>query len=252
MMLLENKKGVIFGIRSPRTIGWSIAEAASQHGAQLCISYRGEREQKRAEQLSTEVGAMALPCDVTDDDDIQGLYDRLAQEWGSLDFIVHSVAFAALEDLQAGMVGTSRSGFSLMNDISAYSLIAVTRPAVALMPNGGSIVALTYNAAARVIPMYAPMSVAKASLECIVRYLASELGGQAIRCNALSSGPVNTPASRGIPGFTDLIKKVPEVAPLRRNVELAEVGESAVYLLSDMSTAVTGQTLFVDCGAHIM
>jgi enoyl-[acyl-carrier protein] reductase I len=250
--MLSGKKGVIFGIRSPRTIGWSIAEAAHQHGATLCVSYRGEREQQRAEQLSQELGALALPCDVTNDEDVQTLYGKLGQEWGTVDFIVHSVAFAALEDLQAGMVGTSRDGFSLMNEISAYSLVAVTRPALPLMPNGGSIIALTYNAAQRVVPMYAPMSAAKASLECIVRYLASELGPSKIRCNAVSAGPVNTPASRGIPGFTELIRKFPEHAPLRRNVELAEVANGAVFLLSDMASAVTGQTLFVDCGAHIM
>jgi len=250
--MLSGKKGVIFGIRSPRTIGWAIAEAAHQHGATLCLSYRGEREQARAEQMAAQIGgAITVPCDVSSDDDIQSLYERVGNEWGAVDFVVHSIAFAAMEDLQAGMVGTSRSGFAQMNDISSYSLAAVSRGAVPLMSAGGSIMAMTYVASERVVPAYGPMGPVKAALESMVRYLASELGPKGIRCNALSSGPINTPAARGIPQFVNLLRGAEAYAPLHRNVELPEVGNAAVFLLSDMASAITGEVLHVDCGMHI-
>ncbi|NSW56011.1 MAG: enoyl-ACP reductase [Armatimonadetes bacterium] len=250
--MLTGKKGVIYGIRSPRSIGWTIAQFAHKHGAELCLSYRGEREQRRAEQLSEELGgAMIAPCDVTCDQEIAALYDKLGQEWDSLDFIVHSVAFARTEDMEAGMVGTTREGFSLMNEISAHSLIAVTRPAVPLMVNGGSIVSMTYMASERVVPSYGPMGAAKAALECITMYLASELGPKGIRCNCLSPGPISTPAARGIPQFTNLLRGVENCAPLHRNVTLEEVANAAVFLLSDMSSAITGEILHVDCGMHV-
>ncbi len=251
-MLLEGKKGAVFGIRSARTIGWAIARAASEHGATLCLSYRGEAEQERAEHLSQELGgALTLPCDVTSDEEIQALYQTLSREWGSLDFLVHSVAFAPFDDMQAGMVGTSRQGFALMNDISAYSLAALSREAAPLMTDGGSILAMTYIASQRVVPVYGPMGPAKAALECIVRYLASELGPQNIRCNAVSSGPISTPAARGIPQFTSLLRGTETCAPLHRNVQPAEVGNAAVFLLSDMASGITGETIHVDCGMHI-
>ncbi len=251
-MLLPRKRGVIFGIRSPRSLGWAIARAASEHGATLCLSYRGEAERSRAEQLAADTGSLAIPCDVTSDDQIVALYARLAAEWGSLDFIVHSVAFAPPGELEGGVLGTSREGFSVMSEVSAYSLPAVTRPALPLMTGGGSLLALTYDAVRRVVPLYGPMAVAKAELDCLVRYLAVELGPRGIRCNALSSGPVETVSARMIPGFTALLRQVPQTAPLRRNVEMREVADGAVFLLSDMAAAITGQTLYVDCGQHLV
>jgi len=250
--MLTGKKGVVFGIRSPRSIGWTIAQTASRNGAELCLSYRGEREQRRAEQLSQELdGALILPCDVTSDEQIETLYRELGASWDGLDFIVHSVAFGRQDDMEAGVIGTSRDGFALMNEISAYSLAAVARPAVALMKPGASIIAMSYVASERVVPSYGPMGVAKAALECTVRYLASELGSKGIRCNALSPGPISTPAARGIPQFTNLLRGTEDCAPLHRNVTLDEVANAAVFLLSDLSSAITGETLHVDCGMHI-
>ena len=250
--MLSGKKGIIFGIRSQRTIGWSIAKAARENGAELCISYRGDREKDKAVALADSIGAKALPCDVSVDEEITALFETLGQEWGSLDFMVHSIAFAPLEDMQAGMVGTSRDGFSLMNDISAYSLAPLSRAAAPLMTDGGAILALTYEASQRVVPAYAPMSVAKASLECIARYVAYELGEKAIRCNCISAGAVETPAARGIPGFTGLLKNADAVSPLRRGVKLTEIANTAMFLLSDMSSAITGEIVHVDCGMHIL
>lgn len=250
--MLNGKKGVIFGIRSPRTIGWAIAEAAHKHGATLCLSYRGEREQARTEQMAAQIGgALTVPCDVSNDAEIAALYERLGNEWGRVDFVVHSIAFASAEDLEAGMLGASRDGFALMNDISSYSLAAISRGAAPLMQDGGSIMAMTYLASERVVPAYGPMGPVKAALESMVRYLASELGPRGIRCNALSSGPISTPAARGIPQFTTLLRGAEAYAPLHRNVQLHEVGNAAVFLLSDMASAVTGEVLHVDCGMHI-
>jgi len=250
--MLTGKKGVIFGIRSPRSIGWSIATAAKQHGAELCLSYRGEREERRATQLAEELdGALTIPCDVTNDDDIAALYGTLEEEWGELDFIVHSVAFGRQEDMSAGLMGTGREGFSLMNEISSYSLVAVSAPAVKLMKQGGSVLAMTYVAGERVVPVYGPMGPAKAALECMVKYVASELGPQNIRCNALSPGPISTPAARGIPQFTSLLRGTENCAPLHRNVTLEEVANAAVFMLSDYASAITGEVVHVDCGMHI-
>lgn len=252
LMLLSGKKGVIFGIRSHRTIGYAIAQAALENGAQLCLSYRGERERERAEEAGSELGgALVLPCDVTKDEEIEALFQTLQKEWGGVDFVVHSVAFAPGEDMQAGMVGTSREGFKLMNDISAYSLAAVSRYAAPLMPKGGSILTLTYVASQRIVPSYGPMGVAKAALECVVRYLASELGPQGIRVNALSPGPISTPAARGIPQFTSLLRGVEACSPMHRNVELREVGNAAAFMLSDWASAITAEILHVDCGMHV-
>jgi enoyl-[acyl-carrier protein] reductase I len=249
--MLKGKKGVIYGIRSPRTIGWAIAKQAREHGAELCLSYRGEREEAKALQMAQELGALALPCDVTQDEDIEALYARLGQEWGALDFIVHSVAFAPPDDMQAGTIGTSREGFAVMNDISAYSLVPLCRYAMPLMEGAGSVLAMTYIASTRVVPVYGPMGTAKAALECLVRYLANDIGPHGIRCNAVSAGPIETPAARGIPQFTTLLRGTEQYSPLHRNVSAEEVGKAAVFLLSDMASAITGEIIHVDCGMHI-
>lgn len=250
--MLTGKKGVICGIRSQRTIGWAIAKAVKAAGAEVCLSYRGEREEAKAQQMAEELGALALPCDVASDEEIEALFARLGEVWGSLDFIVHSIAFAPNEDMQAGIIGASRQGFSVMNDISAYSLVPLCRYGLPLMNEGGSVIAMTYAASQRVVPAYGPMGTAKAALECIVRYLASDMGPKGVRCNAISAGPIETPAARGIPQFTTLLKGSEDEAPLRRNVTADEVGQTAVFLLSNMSSAVTGDIIHVDCGMHIM
>lgn len=251
--MLEGKKGIVFGIRSARTIGWAIARSAYEHGARLCLSYRGERERQRAQELAASIGgAIALPCDVSSDADIAALYDRLGQEWGTLDFVVHSVAFAPAEDMHAGMIGTSRGGFTTLMDVSAYSLAAVVRGATPLMTAGGSVLTMTYAASERVVPVYGPMGPAKAALECMVRYLAWELGPRGIRCNAISAGPVSTPAARGIPQFSSLLRNAQSCTPLRRNVELHEIASAAIFLLGDLASAITGEIVHVDCGMHII
>jgi enoyl-[acyl-carrier protein] reductase I len=251
--MLKGKKGVIFGIRSHRTIGYAVAEAARNNGAELCLSYRGEREEARAKELARDLdNSLALPCDVTRDEEIRALFDRLQQEWGSLDFVVHSVAFAPTEEMTRGVSGMSWEGFGLATQISAYSLAAIARGAAPIMTQGGSILTMTYEASRRVVPTYAMMGPAKACLEAIMRYLAAELGPQGIRVNALSPGPISTPAARGIPQFTELFQSVSAVAPLRRNVEVREVANAAVFLLSDLASGITAEVLHVDCGMHAM
>jgi enoyl-[acyl-carrier protein] reductase I len=251
--MLNGKKGVIFGIRSHRTIGFAVADAARRSGAELCLSYRGEREEARARELAADLdNSLALPCDVTKDEEISTLFDQLKQEWGTLDFVVHSVAFAPAEEMTLGVSGMSWAGFGLATQISAYSLAAISRGAAPVMTNGGSILTMTYEASQRVVPTYGPMGPAKACLESIMRYLASELGSQGIRVNALSPGPISTPAARGIPQFTTLMQSASDAAPLRRNVDVKEVANAALFMLSDLSSGITAEILHVDCGMHVM
>ena len=255
MNLLEGKTGIIFGVANKRSIAWAIAQSLAAAGARLAFTYQGERLKEGVEGLSSTLsGSLLLPCDVTADGDITNVFREVEAQFGRLDILVHSVAFAPREDLEGEFVNTSREGFKLAHDISANSLVALTRAATPLMEKsgGGAILAMTYYGAEKAVEGYNLMGVAKASLEASVRYLAANMGQRKIRVNAISAGPVNTLAARGIKGFTGMLKHHAEKAPLRRNVELAEIGSAALFLLSDMSSAITGEVMYVDCGYNIV
>ena len=255
MPLLDGKSGIIFGVANKRSIAWAIAQALSTAGMRLAFTYQGERLKESVEELSSSMaGSLLLPCDVTNDDEIAAVFTEVDREFGKLDALVHSVAFAPREDLESDFVKTSRGGFKLAQDISAYSLVGLTRAALPLMEKagGGSVIAMTYYGAEKVVEGYNLMGVAKASLEACVRYLAANLGPRNVRINAISAGPVNTLAARGIKGFTGMLKHHAERAPLRRNVELEEIGNTALFLASPMSSAITGEVIYVDCGYNII
>jgi enoyl-[acyl-carrier protein] reductase I len=255
MPLLEGKTGLIFGVANKRSIAWGIAQTLSREGMRLAFTYQGERLKDNVGELaSTLPDAVLLPCDVTADAEIEAVYKEVDEKFGRLDTLVHSVAFAPREDLENDFVKTSRDGFKLAHDISAYSLVALTRAALPLFEKsgGGSVLALSYHGAVKAVEGYNLMGVAKASLEASIRYLAADLGPQNIRVNAISAGPVNTLAARGIKGFTGMLKHHAERAPLRRNVELEEIGDAALFLCSKMSSAITGEIMYVDCGYNII
>jgi enoyl-[acyl-carrier protein] reductase I len=255
MALLEGKTGVVFGVANKRSIAWAIAQALSREGMRLAFTYQGERLKESVEALtSTLPGAINLPCDVTSDAEVEAVYAAVERELGKLDAVLHSVAFAPKEDLENDFVKTSRDGFKLAHDISAYSLVAVTRAALPLFEKngGGSVLTLTYHGAVKAVEGYNLMGVAKASLEASMRYLAANLGPKNVRVNALSAGPVNTLAARGIKGFTTMLKHHAEKAPLRRNVELEEVGNAGMFLLSPWASGITGEVTYVDCGYNIV
>ena len=255
MPLLDGKSGIIFGVANKRSIAWAIAQALSTAGMRLAFTYQGERLKESVEELSSSMaGSLLLPCDVTNDDEIAAVFTEVDREFGKLDALVHSVAFAPREDLESDFVKTSRGGFKLAQDISAYSLVGLTRAALPLMEKagGGSVIAMTYYGAEKAVEGYNLMGVAKASLEACVRYLAANLGPRNVRINAISAGPVNTLAARGIKGFTGMLKHHAERAPLRRNVELEEIGNTALFLASPMSSAITGEVIYVDCGYNII
>lgn len=255
MPLLEGKKALIFGVGNHRSIAWAIAQALAAEGAQLVLTYQ-ERMEKFVRDLANKIpGTELIPCDVQQDDQLDAAFARAAEILGGkLDILIHSVAFAPPSELENPFVDTTRAGFHTALDISAYSLIAMAKRAAPLMQasGGGSIVTLTYMASERVMPKYNVMAVAKAALECSVRYLAFELGEHNIRVNAISAGPLNTLAARGISGFTGFREQVSQVAPLRRNIEQSEVGDSALFLCSNLARAITGEILFVDAGYNIM
>src|SRR4051812_21808836 len=254
MGLLDGKKGVIFGVANERSIAWAISQALHDAGAELAFTYAGEMLEKRVRPLAEGIGAkIVLPCDVTKDEDIQSVFAALKSEWGGLDILILAIAFANKEDLARPYVHTSRAGFHLALDVSTYSMVALTREAALLMQGrGGAVVTLTYLGAEKVIPNYNVMGVAKAALEATVRYLAYDLGPSNIRVNAISAGPVRTLAAAGISGFKDMLHYAAERAPLKRNIEAEEVGRTALYLVSDMSAAVTGEVLHVDAGYNIV
>lgn len=251
-MTLQGKTGVIFGVADDHSNAWAIAKAANDAGARLCLTYV-ERFEKNVRKLAEELTNPVLQvCDVTDESQIQAVYDTLAKEFGALDFVVHSIAFARREDLEGTFIKTNWEGFSMAMQISAYSLLAVTRHAVPLMTNGGSVITLSYLGAERAMPNYNMMGVAKAALEACVRYMAADLGPQNIRVNALSLGPIRTLAAMGVKGFRDMLKSAADKNAMKRNIEQREVGGSALWLLSDAGSGVTGQTIYVDCGYSIM
>lgn len=251
---LQGKKGIIFGVANKRSIAWSIAQALHEAGAQLAFTYQGERLKENVEELigTFGPGTPLYPCDVSKDEDIVRVFESLGKDFGTIDILLHAVAYAPKEALEGTFLATSREAFRIAHDVSAYSLVALARGAAPLMTNGGSIIAMSYYGAVKVVPHYNVMGVAKAALEASVRYLAYDLGQKKIRVNAISAGPVNTLAARGIAGFTSMLKYYEEHAPLKRNIEGRELGSSALFLASDMSTATTGQVLYVDCGYEIM
>ncbi|HUJ13752.1 MAG TPA: enoyl-ACP reductase [Thermoanaerobaculia bacterium] len=254
-MLLEGKTGIIFGVANKRSIAWAIAQTFATNGMRLAFTYQGERLKESVEELTSTVsGSLLLPCDVTSDEEIDKVFKSVGEAFGKLDVLVHSVAFAPREDMENEFVKTTRNGFRTAHDISAYSLVGLTRAAAPLMEKagGGSVLAMTYYGAVKAVLGYNVMGVAKASLEATVRYLAADLGPQNIRVNAISAGPVNTLAARGVRGFTDMLKYAAEKAPLRRNVKLEEIGDAALFLCSSMSSAITGEVMYVDCGYNII
>ncbi|HTM57650.1 MAG TPA: enoyl-ACP reductase [Candidatus Udaeobacter sp.] len=251
---LKGRGALVMGVANHRSLSWAIAQALHQAGARLCLTYAGDRLKDMVGELAATLpGTLLLECDVTRDDTIDAVRDRLTSEWGSIEAFVHGVAFARKEDLEGAFVATPREGFQLALDISAYSLINVTNRMLPLFEkNGAAIVTLSYLAAERAVPSYNVMGSAKAVLEQSVRQLAFELGPKNIRINALSAGPVSTLAARGIHGFTDMLKKHAEKAPLQRNITKEEVGRAGLFLLCDLSSGITGETLYVDAGYHVM
>ena len=253
-MLLEGKHGIVFGVANKRSIAWAIAQAWHKAGAKLAFTYQGERLKENVEELAGTFGADTpiLPCDVTKDEDIAAVFQAVGPKFTKLDLLLHSVAFAPREALEGDFVNTSRDAFRIAHDVSAYSLVALARSAAPFMTNGGSIIAMSYYGAEKVVPHYNVMGVAKASLEASTRYLAYDLGPKKIRVNCISAGPVNTLAARGVSGFTEMLKHYEAHAPLKRNVVPDELGATGVFLASDGAAAITGQVLYVDCGYQIM
>jgi enoyl-[acyl-carrier protein] reductase I len=250
----SGKHGLIVGVANKRSIAWAIAQATARRGAQLALTYQG-RFEDHVKDLSEglQPSPLVLPCDVTSDEEIAAVFSRIEQEFGGLDFVVHGAAFAPREELEASFLNVSRNGFRTTLDISAYSLIALARGAAPLMEKrgGGSVLTLSYLGSERVMPGYHVMGVAKAALEATVRYLAADVGPKNIRVNAVSAGPIKTLAAAGIKGFSNILHIYPERAPLRRNVETAEVAEAAAFLLSDAGKGVTGEVMYVDAGYHV-
>ena len=254
MGVLSGKKGVVFGVANQRSIAWAIAQAWHEAGAELAFTYQGERLKENVRQLAETFGEDTLitECDVTQDDHIERVFGEVGEKFGQLDLMLHSVAFAPKEALEGDFVSTSREAFAVAHDVSAYSLVALSRAAAPLMTEGGSIVAMSYYGAEKVVPHYNVMGVAKAALEASTRYLAYDLGEKKIRVNCISAGPVNTLAARGIAGFRSMLDHYEAHAPLKRNVLPAELGATGTFLASDGAAAITGQVLYVDSGYQIM
>ncbi len=254
MPLLEGKTGIVFGVANKRSIAWAIAQAWAREGAKLAFTYQGERLKENVAELAGTFGTdtLILPCDVTKDDEIAAVFKSVGEKFGKLNLLLHSVAYAPKEALEGEFVNTTREAFRVAHDVSAYSLVALARAAAPLMTDGGSMVAMSYYGAEKVVPHYNVMGVAKAALEASTRYLAYDLGPKKIRVNCISAGPVNTLAARGIAGFMDMLKHYETRAPLKRNILPEELGATGVFLASDGAAAITGQTLYVDSGYQIM
>ena len=247
--LMKGKRGLIMGVANKRSIAWGIAQACADAGAELAFTYQGEALERRVKPLAESVGAdTVLPCDVTDEASIDAVFDTLKDKWGEIDFVVHAIAYADKDELTGRYVDTSPGNFQMSLNISCYSFTAVCNRAEKMMPNGGSLLTLSYFGAEKVIPHYNVMGVAKAALEASVRYLAADLGKQNIRVNSISAGPIKTLAAAGIAGLRMMLKWNEENAPLRRNVTIEEVGNSALYLLSDLGSGVSGENHHVDAG----
>jgi len=253
-MLLEGKTGIVFGVANKRSLAWAIARRASEAGARIALTYQGERLEENARELAAQLtDPIVLPCDVTKDEDIAAVFARVKEDFGTLDFVVHGVAYALREELEGDYINTSRDGYKIAQDISAYSLTAIAREAAPLMEGRqGCILTLTYLGGERVIPGYNVMGIAKAALDMSMKYLAANLGPRGIRVNGLSAGPVKTLASAGIGGFSKILEHMRNHAPLRRNIDQAEVADAALFLLSNMARGITGEILHVDSGYNIM
>src|SRR5271169_6710748 len=254
MSQLSGKIGIVFGVANKRSIAWAIAQAWHKAGATLAFTYQGERLKENVEELAGTFGSdtLLMPCDVTKDEDIASVFKQLGEKFGKLHLLLHSVAFAPKDALEGLFVNTSREAFRIAHDVSAYSLVGLARAAAPLMGEGGSIIAMSYYGAEKVVPHYNVMGVAKASLEASTRYLAYDLGPKKIRVNCISAGPVNTLAARGISGFTEMLKHYEAHSPLKRNVVPDELGATGAFLASDGAAAITGQVLYVDAGYQIM
>jgi enoyl-[acyl-carrier protein] reductase I len=249
MGLLTGKRALIMGLANDNSIAWGISKALHAEGAELCFTFVGEALEKRVRPLAASLGTTFVePCDVASDSDITNLFARIKEVWGTFDILIHAVAFAKKDELSGDYLNVSREGFHIAMDISVYSLTGVIKAARPLINSGGSIVTLTYHGSQQVAQNYNVMGVAKAALEASVRYLASDLGPQNIRVNAISAGPIRTLAASGIAGFKDLLKSFAGVAPLRRNVTQEDVGNTALFLASDLSSATTGEVIYVDAG----
>jgi enoyl-[acyl-carrier protein] reductase I len=251
--LMAGKRGLIMGVANDRSIAWGISRTLAAHGAELAFTFQGEALEKRVRPLAAQLGSkLVLPCDVTNDSSLDNTFGTLATNWGSIDFLVHAIAFADKDELKGKYADTSRDNFIRSMLISCYSFTDVSRRAAPLMPNGGSLLTLTYYGAERVMPHYNVMGVAKAALEASVRYLAVDFGGQKIRVNAISAGPIRTLAASGIGDFRYILKWNEYNAPLKRNVSIDDVGGAGLYLLSDLSSGVTGEVHHVDAGYHVV
>ena len=251
--LMKNKRGLIMGVANEKSIAWGIAKAIADQGGEMAFTYQGEALKKRVEPLANSVNSnIILPCDVLNDRDIDTTFKELEKQWSKLDFLVHAIAFSDKEELKGNYLDTSRENFNNTMNISVYSFTAVAKRASEMMENGGSMLTLTYYGSEKVMPHYNVMGLAKSALESSVRYLAADLGDKNIRVNSLSAGPIKTLAASGIGDFRYILKWNEYNSPLRRNVTLEDVGGSAVYLLSDLSTGVSGETHHVDCGYHVV
>jgi len=254
MKMLEGKYGVVFGVANKRSIAWAIAQAWAREGAKLAFTYQGERVKENVEELMQTFGGDVplIKCDVTSDAEIANVFNEVKERFGVVDLILHSVAYAPREALEGRFVQTTREAFNIALDVSAYSLVAIAKAAYPLMTRGGSIIAMSYYGAEKVIPHYNVMGVAKAALEASARYLAYDLGSQNIRVNCISAGPINTLAARGISGFTQMLKHYEEHSPLKRNITQEDLAATGLFLASDGAAAITGQVIYVDCGYQIM
>ena len=251
--IMNGKRGIVMGVANDRSIAWGIAEAVAKQGAEIAFTYQGDALEKRVKPLAEKVGSsIIIPCDVSSDEAIDETFNLLKEKWDTIDFVVHAIAYSDKEELKCEYVDTTRKNFYKTMDISVYSFTAVAQRAAKMMPNGGSMITLTYYGAEKVMPHYNVMGVAKAALESSVRYLAADLGNDKIRVNSLSAGPIKTLAASGIGDFRYILKWNQYNSPLRRNVTLNDVGGCGVYLLSDLSAGVTGETHHVDCGYHVV
>ena len=250
---LSGKRGLVMGVANSRSLGWAIAERLHAAGAELAFSYQGERLREELEKLTAgQPGRRLYSCDVTRDDELAAMFADLGAAWGSLDYVVHAIAFAPRPAMDGRYIETTRADWITALEISAYSLVAVARHAEPLLNPGGGLVTLTYYAAEKVVPKYNVMGIAKSALEASVRYLAYELGKKGVRVNAVSAGPVRTVAARSIPGFLKMYNRVAEIAPLGKNVTHEDVGNLGLYLLSPLAAGTTGETVYVDAGFHVM
>ncbi|HKO95398.1 MAG TPA: enoyl-ACP reductase [Pyrinomonadaceae bacterium] len=252
--MLKDKSGIVFGVANKRSIAWASAQELHAAGARLAFAYQGERLKENVEKLTAEEmpNSLLLPCDVTKQEEVDATFERLGKEFGRLDFLIHSIAYAPREALGGEYLDTSQEAFLTALEISAYSLVQLSRAAAPLMTDGGSIVCMSYYGAEKVVAGYNVMGVAKSALESSTRYLANDLGPRNIRVNAISAGPIQTLSARGVSDFSSMLKHHAERAPLRRNVDAREVGSTVVFLCSSMSSAITGEVIYVDCGYNVM